>query len=124
MKTSVAKMDWAISLVTRGGELKGALRQMFMITILERGPPFSEHTSEGFRVGGAFSYEAGYAVAQLGMSVPGAVVQLRVSLWNLKIGICNMIFEWGFPSKHEQLAIAQSGMNFSNGSCPIGDEPL
>ena len=72
-------MDKTVWLVARGGEQKGALRQMFMFIVLE-GPPILEHTSKEFRVRGALGYRARQAVAQLGMSLPEAVVQLRISL--------------------------------------------
>ena len=70
MRTSVTVMDWAIWLIVRGDELKGALRQMFMFIVLDWGHPISKHTSKGFRVRGALSYGAEQAVIQLGMSLP------------------------------------------------------
>ena len=58
------------------------------------------------------SYGDRHVVAQLGMSLPGSVAQLRMSLWNLEIGVCTMILEWVLSSsEHRQ-----------NGSNPIGDE--
>ena len=47
-----------------------------------------------------------------------------MSLRNLEIDVCVMILEWGFPPQNAQTkAVAQSEMNLSDGSCPIGDEP-
>ena len=70
------------------------------------------------------SYGAGYAVAQLGMSLPGAVAQLRMSFRNPEIDVCAMILEWGFPSA--ELTNKGGGPirgEPSDSSYPIGDEP-
>jgi len=58
-ETSAPEVDWSVWMVARGGEPRGARRQMFMYSVLEWGPPISEHTSKGFRVREAVSYGDG-----------------------------------------------------------------
>jgi len=74
------------------------------------------------------------AVAQLGLSLSGAVVQLRMGLKNPEIDVCTMILESGLPSSKRtnkssspigdgifRTVVARLGMSLA---CLVGDEPF
>ena len=86
----------------------------------------------------------GQTVAQLEMSLPWAVAQLRMSFWIPETSVCSVILKWGLPSsKYKQtgssqirdepfgrqfsywgwaMAVAWLGMSLSEGICSIRDE--
>ena len=54
----------------------------------------------------------------------GAVIQLRMGIRNPEIDVCAMILEWGFPPRNAQTkAVANRGMDLSDGSYLVGVEP-
>ena len=63
-----------------GGRAEGSPEADVCITVLEWGLPSSERTNKGLRVREAISYVIELAVAQLEMSFPETVAQLRMSL--------------------------------------------
>jgi len=80
VSTSVAEMNCLDGCPVGRGKPNGAHRLMLVLFRSRVGLPSLEYTSIGFRVRVALSYGAGQVDAQLGMSLPEAVAQLKMSL--------------------------------------------
>jgi len=97
-----------------GEQVDGRPEANVGVIVFERGFSFSECISIRFRVRGTLSFRARQKIAQLGISLPRAVAQLRMSLWNPNTSVCTVDSRVGLSSlKYKQ-----------TGSSPIGDEPF
>jgi len=111
VRTSVVERNCLDGCPTGRGKQKGAWRLMLVLSFSSGGFPYQITHKHMFSSEVSHHLQSWLAIS-IGMSLLGTVTQLRMSLWNLEIGVCTMIFEWGLPSsEHRQTS-----------SSPIGEE--